>query len=266
METSVAHVSSADGTRIGFARMGEGPPLVAIHGGVADHSRWKPVAAALSADHSLVLLDRRGRGLSDDEAAGDYALPREVEDLDAVISALGAPVRVLAHSYGGLVALEAATSISGIERMVVYEPAFDTPGQETFPPQTLARVDELIAAGDREAGLELFFREVVGADDELIATLKSTPVWAARVAAAHTIGREGVVVREVGFDPVRFQRLDLPVRFLVGTESPEPLKASTRAAHAAIRGSELVELEGQGHAAMDTDADRFVRAVLEFLA
>ena len=56
-----------------------------------------------------------------------------------------------------------------------------------------------------------------------------------------------------------------PVRFLIGSESPAPLKASTRAAHAAVAGSELVELEGQGHAAMDTGTEDFLRAVLDFL-
>ncbi len=265
MEASVDHVTSADGTRIGFERVGDGPPLIAIHGGVADRTRWNSVAGALGNDHLLVLLDRRGRGFSAEEVEGEYALAREVEDLDAVIAAIGAPVEVLAHSYGGLVALEAATSLSGIERMVAYEPAFDTPGLATFPPQTLARVDELIAAGDREAGLELFFRDVVGADDELIASLKATPVWAARLAAAHTIGREGEVVRDYAFDSDRFAAVDLPIRFLVGTESPEPLTASTRTAHKAIASSELVELDGQGHTAMDTDPEGFVRAVTEFL-
>ncbi|HEX6116076.1 MAG TPA: alpha/beta hydrolase [Solirubrobacterales bacterium] len=265
MDASREQVTSADGTRIGFERMGQGPPLVAIHGGVADRTRWLAVAGALAEAHTLILLDRRGRGLSADEAEGGYALGREVDDLDAVIAAVGGSARVLAHSYGGLVALEAMASGSALERAVIYEPAFDTPGQETFPPTILGRVDELIGAGEREAALELFFREVVGADDAMISSLKETPVWAARVAAVHTITREGVVVRDVGFDPGRFADLNVPVRLLIGSESPEPLKASTRAAHAAVPGSELVELEGQGHAAMDTGTEAFLSAVLEFL-
>jgi pimeloyl-ACP methyl ester carboxylesterase len=265
MPASVDHVTSADGTRIGFERRGEGPPLVAVHGGVADHTRWLAVADALAEAHTLILLDRRGRGFSVDEAEGDYDLRLEVEDLDAVIAAVGGSARVLAHSYGGLVTLQALVSGSAIERAVIYEPAFDTPGQETFPPAVLERVDEMIVAGQREEALELFFREVVGADDALISTLRETPVWAARVAAVQTITREGVVVREVGFDPARFAELDVPVRFLIGSESPEPLRASTRAAHAAVPGSEIVELEGQGHAAMDTGTEAFLRAVLDFL-
>jgi pimeloyl-ACP methyl ester carboxylesterase len=265
MPVSVDHVTSADGTRIGFERRGEGPPLIAVHGGVADHTRWLPVADALAESHTLILLDRRGRGLSADEAEADYGLRLEVEDLDAVIAAVGGSARVLAHSYGGLVTLEALVSGSAIVRAVIYEPAFDTPGQETFPPTILARVDELIAAGRREEALELFFREVVGADDAMLASLKETPVWAARVAAVQTITREGIVVRDVGFDPGRFAELDTPVRFLTGSESPAPLRASTRAAHAAMPSSELVELGGQGHAAMDTGTEDFLRAVLDFL-
>jgi pimeloyl-ACP methyl ester carboxylesterase len=163
------------------------------------------------------------------------------------------------------VTLEALARGSAIERAVIYEPAFDTPGQDIFPSAVLAQVDELIVAGERERALELFFREVVGVDDELIASMKATPVWEARVAAVHTITREGVVVRTTGFDAGRFSALKVPVRFLIGTASPEPLQASTRAAHAAVAGSELVELEGQGHTAMDTSTAAFLRAVLDFL-
>ena len=154
---------------------------------------------------------------------------------------------------------------SAIERAVVYEPAFDTPGQDVFPPGVVERVDRLIAAGEREAALELFFGEVVGADAALIASMRETPVWAARVAAVHTITREGSVVRSSGFDPDRFNGVEIPVRFLLGTETPAPLQASTRAAHAAIAGSELVALEGQGHAAMDTGTEAFLDAVLGFM-
>jgi pimeloyl-ACP methyl ester carboxylesterase len=265
VDRSTAHVVSADGTRVGFERFGSGPPLIAIHGGTADRSRWAPVAESLAQSCTLILVDRRGRGLSADESNEPYDIAKEVDDVGAVIGTLAEPVSLLAHSYGGVIALEAAPSIDRIERMVVYEPAFDTPGLPIFPPGTLARIVGLVEAGDREAALELFFTYVAGVNAQRLEAMRGTPIWQARVAAMHTLTREGKFIERYSFEPARFVAVRTPVRFLVGQESPEPLRASTRTAHAAIKNSELVELPGQGHAAMDTAPELFVREVIDFL-
>jgi pimeloyl-ACP methyl ester carboxylesterase len=55
------------------------------------------------------------------------------------------------------------------------------------------------------------------------------------------------------------------VGFLLGTQTVPALEASTRAAHAALPGSELRELPGQAHLAMQTDPDGFVSAVEAWL-
>jgi pimeloyl-ACP methyl ester carboxylesterase len=51
--------------------------------------------------------------------------------------------------------------------------------------------------------------------------------------------------------------VDAPTRFLLGTETTPALARSTRAAHAALPGSELRELRGHGHAAMGADPGLF---------
>ena len=50
----------------------------------------------------------------------------------------------------------------------------------------------------------------------------------------------------------------------LGTATAPGLVASTRAAHAAIPASDLVELPGQGHVAMHTDPDGFAEQVVRF--
>jgi pimeloyl-ACP methyl ester carboxylesterase len=45
--------TSADGTRIGFKRWGAGPPLVLVHGGTADSSRWAPLVPWLASRSSI---------------------------------------------------------------------------------------------------------------------------------------------------------------------------------------------------------------------
>jgi pimeloyl-ACP methyl ester carboxylesterase len=263
-ETRIEYATSADGTRIGFERVGAGPPLLVVHGGTADRTRWAAVVPGLAERFALLLVDRRGRGLSADGDA-PHSLDREVEDLVAVAAVPGGPVRVLAHSFGGLVALEAALITPAINRLVVYEPPFGTPGLPAVEADVLSRITELSASGDRDGALEVFLSRVAGVPDDRLRAMRGTSIWSARIAALPTITREAAALADYRFAAQRFAGLSTPVRFLIGTASPAPLRASTSAAHAAVPGSELVELAGQGHAAMDTAPELFLDAVLDFL-
>jgi pimeloyl-ACP methyl ester carboxylesterase len=114
-------VSSPDGTVIGFETLGAGPPMVLVHGTGADHARWTAVREQLAERYRLHLVDRRGRGLSRDEAPG-YAIRREGEDIAAVAEAAGGDVYLVAHSYGALCALEAVRKTDAVTRLVACEP------------------------------------------------------------------------------------------------------------------------------------------------
>jgi pimeloyl-ACP methyl ester carboxylesterase len=124
----IAWVHSADGTRIGCERRGDGPPLVAVHGGTADRSRWHTVAPLLAREHTVHLMDRRGRGASEDAPNDGYSITREAEDIAAVARAAGDDVLLLAHSYGAICALEAATFLDNLSGLVLYEPAYAARG------------------------------------------------------------------------------------------------------------------------------------------
>jgi len=256
---------AADGTLIGCEVFGEGPALLAIHGTTADHRRWALVRDGLAASFRVHLMDRRGRGLSGD-GAGDYALEREVEDIRAVVAAIGGPVLVLAHSYGGLCTLEAATDCDGIERLLVYEPAFGTDSLPLWQPEALAELRAAVAGGDRDAALTIFFRHAIEVDDVTLAAMRAAPSWRVRLEAAHTLARECAAATAYRIDPARMAAIQVPVRFLLGSATTEPLENSTRAAHEALPGSELRELPGHGHAAMDVDPELFVAEVRDWLA
>jgi pimeloyl-ACP methyl ester carboxylesterase len=93
--------------------------------------------------------------------------------------------------------------------------------------------------------------------------MRPTEIWRARLAATHTIVREGRAVERFVLSH-RLAQLTVPVRFLLGTESPAYLRASTEAAHAAIPGSDVVDLAGQAHMAMDTVPAEFAHLVIQF--
>ena len=152
----VLEPSSADGTRIGCELVGEGPPLLAVHGSTADRHRFAAVQTRLAESFRLHLMDRRGRGLSAEETPADYSLEREAEDIRAVVAAIDGPVLVLAHSYGGACALEAVTDCEGIARMLVYEPAErnDLEGSAVFI--SAGRMDPIVPVTSVEKLVALF--------------------------------------------------------------------------------------------------------------
>jgi pimeloyl-ACP methyl ester carboxylesterase len=263
-EGVVEHVTSPDGTAIGHWRSGRGSPLVLVHGGTADHTRWRPLRPLLEPHVTLYAVDRRGRGASGD--AEDYAVEREFADIaavvDAVADATGGPVDLLGHSYGAVCALEATLLTAGVRRLVLYEPPV------LPPPRSAAsdRLAELLAQARRAEVVETFFREIVGIPQAQLELMKSLPSWPARVAAAHTVVREERLGDSYRFEPARFASLTGTVLLLAGSNSAPFLQASTQAVAAALPRVTVVTLAGQGHIAIDTVPERFAAAVLGFLA
>jgi pimeloyl-ACP methyl ester carboxylesterase len=65
-------------------------------------------------------IERRGRGDSGPQG-DDYSIERECEDLAALQAATGATF-LFGHSFGGLIALEAARANKAFRKVAVYEP------------------------------------------------------------------------------------------------------------------------------------------------
>src|SRR5918997_49564 len=181
-------VTSADGTRIACWRSGEGAPLVLVHGTAADHGRWRAVLPAFEQRFSVLAVDRRGRGDSGD--SDGYDIQWEFEDVAAVVDSLGEPAFLLGHSYGGLVALEAALRTENVRKLVLYDPGIEVAGEEVSPQDVIERLEMLLEAGDRDGVVETTMREVAGLPPETVEYMRSQPAWQARVDAAHTIPRE----------------------------------------------------------------------------
>ena len=82
------------------------PPLILLHGG-RDHCRnWDWVAQALRNDCHIIAPDLRGHGDSAWSASGHYTMANYIYDLAQLIHQQKlAPVRIVAHSLGGNIAL-----------------------------------------------------------------------------------------------------------------------------------------------------------------
>jgi pimeloyl-ACP methyl ester carboxylesterase len=251
-EATMTRVASRDGTEIGWWTTGQGPPLVLVHGAVADHTRWRPLLPCLEPHATVHAMDRRGRGASGDGPA--YDLAREFEDVaavvDAVAAAAGSAVDLYGHSFGGLCAFGGATLTGNLGRLVLYEgwPPV-RPEAGALPPGVGERLEELLAAGDRDAVVESMFREVVRMPEAEIAALRAQPSWPARVAAAPAIVRELRAIPGVAFDPEQAARITVPTLLLTGSDSRDPFAADAGTVAAALPDARVEVLEGQQHVA-----------------
>src|SRR5215213_2773971 len=96
----MATVIAKDGAHIAFDQSGEGPPLILVVGAFNARATAAPLAQALAPYFTVFNYDRRGRGESGDHAP--YAVEREIEDLDALITQAGGAARVFGYSSGAI--------------------------------------------------------------------------------------------------------------------------------------------------------------------
>jgi pimeloyl-ACP methyl ester carboxylesterase len=250
-ENRIHHAVSKDGTEIGYWTTGAGPPLLLVHGGLGDHTRWDVLRPHLEPHFTVHAMDRRGRGASGD--GPDYSIEREFEDVAAVIDAVaetsGSTVDVYCSSFGGLCAFGAARLTSNIRRLALYEgwpPVF--PDTLAPPVEALERMRVLLAEGEREAALETAYLEIVGLTTEELAGVRAQPSWPARIAAVHTILREAQAFSEAAFDDARAAKIDVPTLLLIG-ENSDRWGPEAETVAAALPDARIVVLDGQDHVA-----------------
>ena len=95
-----------NGLEIAYERVGEGPPLVLVHGATVDGRMWQPQLDALADEFTVVAWDEPGAGSSSDLPA-DFGLADYASCLAALIEALElGSAHVAGLSWGGTIALE----------------------------------------------------------------------------------------------------------------------------------------------------------------
>ena len=267
------------GHQVSYHQIGEGPPLLLLHGITSSSQTWRRVAEGLAEQHTVIAPDLLGHGTSA-KPQGDYSLGAYASGVRDLLIALGHPrVTVVGHSLGG-----------GIAMQLAYQ----------FP----ERVDRLVLVSSGGLGREvsLMLRAATLPGSEIVLPLLCQPVLRdaasvvggllSRLGIRSTGDIEGIAAgfTSLGEDDARRafihtarsvmdiggQRVDatdrlylcahLPTLIVWGERDPMIPVTHARAAHALMPGSRLDLFEGAGHFPFNDDPDRFVATLSTFMA
>lgn len=99
-----AHETQVHGTSIAWGEMGEGPPLVLLHGIFDSHRTWRRAAPHLAKNYRVLMPDLPGNGYSGRPDA-PYTLTWNAQVVAEWMEAIGVgKAQVCGHSYGGGIA------------------------------------------------------------------------------------------------------------------------------------------------------------------
>ncbi|GAA5037514.1 alpha/beta fold hydrolase [Streptomyces siamensis] len=259
---------------IHYQVVGEGDPLVLVHGSWNDHMSWRPaIDADARASFRVITYDRRGHGRS--EAAPGQGTRREDEDdLAAVIEQVaGASAHVAGNSFGASITLGLATRSPGLFRSVTaHEPplfaivADDQDAMAELRP-TQATIDatlDHLRNGEYEQAAWLFVEEVAlgpGMWDRLPAEVRETfvhnaPTWLDEQSDPGwaTLDLDGLA------------RCSVPLLLSRGSESPPWTARVLDRLAAAVPQARYQVLEGAGHIPHITHPEQYVDALTRFIS
>ncbi len=245
-------VRSRDGTTIAFDRLGEGPPIILAGGAFSYRAFPKLVQLAelLAPRFTVINYDRRGRGDSGDTVP--YAVQREIEDLQALIDAVGGSASFWGWSSGAVLGLRAAASGIEIEKLALFEPPFIVDDSRPLPPADFAaRLDELTAADRRSEATKLFMTKAMGVPGMIVTLMRFSPFWSKLKATAHTLPYDWAILGDnMSGKPLSAEgwaSVTAPTLVMAGEKSPAQLRQAALATAEVLPNAEHRELEGQSH-------------------
>ena len=243
-----------------------GPTVLIVHGGSGNITAWAQVAARLVPGFRVLRYTRPLYRL-DPPPTGARALAAEVGDVLAVARS-AAPVLLVGHSSGAVVALEAALADPTIFRaLALYEPPLDvthSPAGE----DALHRARAALDAGSPADAMRIHLTDLVGMPADLVDRMLAVPAaraFLAGVAAGQVADNEMLDALPVGMD--RFAAVAVPTLLICGENSPTHLIDRSHAlAEALPRPPQRVMIADQAHGAERDDPDTVAAAIRAFAA
>ena len=258
------------GGSVRWDRLGEGPPVVLLHGTPFSSFVWRAVARSLASRFEVYVWDMLGYGSSDKTAGQDVSLAAQGRVFADLLRHWGLPEPVVvAHDFGGAVALRAhLLHGAAYARLALVDPvALGSWGTGFFRlVREHADVFERLPDNLHEA----LVREYIGTASHggLL------PVVADRLAEPW-LGDEGRPAfyrqiaqadqRYTGEVEDRYGRIDLPVLVCWGADDEWIPPSRGEALARRIPGARLEVIDGAGHLIQEDAPAQLTATVLDFL-
>jgi len=231
-------------------------------------AQWARLAKATADRFTVVVPDLIGSGRTADRVG--TTLADDVAAVVALLETLPAPAVLVGHSYGGLVAVEAALRApTRVRALALYEPVIlalaGEAGSDVAKAQ-LARIPTLMAGPVDDGGrawVEGFVDWWNGAG---FFSRLTEAVQAQNVATALVARRQVEGVGQQTLTRARVATIAVPTLVLTGETSPEAARESAAIAVAAMPNATLRTIAGAGHMGPLTHGAVVVEAMLAFLA
>jgi pimeloyl-ACP methyl ester carboxylesterase len=268
---------AANGTTIHTRSGGSGPAVVLLHGYGETGDMWAPLAADLARDHTVIVPDLRGLGLSA-KPAGGFDKKTQAGDVDAVLTALHVKqVDVVAHDIGNMVAFQfAAQHPERVRQLVLIDAPIPGvgPWEEILKNPLLWHFRfggpdmERLVAGRERIYLDRFWNEFSASPDRFSeAARRHYAALYALPGAMHSGFAQFAAFDQDAIDNRAFLahgRLKMPILAVGGEKSFGPMMATVMRA----AGDDVTEgiVPDSGHWIMEENPRATIRLVRDFLA
>jgi pimeloyl-ACP methyl ester carboxylesterase len=266
---------SVEGARIHVRIGGTGPAVILIHGFGDTGDMWAPLAASLARDHTVVVPDLRGMGLSSKPPDG-YDKRTQAADMRGVLTALGIDdAVVVGHDIGTMVAYAyAARYPDKTTKLVVMDapvPGIPPWDQIVRDPRLWhfdfgGRDAERLVKGRERIYLDRFWNDFAGTPSKIDeATRRHYAALYAQPGAMRAAFAQFRSIRKDATDnqAVMATKLAMPVLAVGGAKSFGAMEAVVMR-NAASNVTEVVIPES-GHWLMEEAPAATVRAVRQFI-
>lgn len=263
------------GVELHYVELGEGVPLVLLHGGMGDYRSWEPQLEALSRSYRVISYSRRYNHPNRNPlTTKDHSALVEAQDLAALVVRLRlGPVHLVGQSYGAFTALALALNHPEmVHSLVLAEPPLlqwvrDLPDGDSlyaaFMTSVMAPARDAFARGDSTQAMRTLTDGISGTVkfDSLPPAARCDRMRNARAMEALAISRDPFP----NLPKEEARQLRVPVLVVTGENTITIHKRVNEELSRVLPRVETIVIPAAGHVSHRENPQAFNEAVLKFL-
>ncbi len=236
--------AKVNGISLYYATIGHGPPVLLLHGGLANSDYWGHLVTALAPHHTVILMDSRGHGRSTRDAH-PYGYDLMADDVIGLLDTLHIPkADVVGWSDGAILGLDLALRHPDrVGRIFAFAANTVTSGVQENVDKNPTFARYIARAGHEYAHLS--------------ATPKDYDAFVAQISKMWET--------EPNWTDAQLRSINSPVLVVDGDHDEAIKRSHTEYVAATIPGAGLLILPNTSHFAFLQDPAAFNAAVLHFL-